>query len=64
MTIEEIQLIHPQEGDTVVLKTKDRLTNDQRHAVIFKFRDFFPGCQILIFDSGAEIEVIPGGRQE
>lgn len=56
--IDGIEFIRPQEGDTVILKTKDKLTNEQRSGVIRKFRDFFPGCQVLIFDSGASIQVI------
>ncbi len=59
MDIKELSTLKVEEGDTIVVKSKDgNFTESQKEHIGRYFKAKYPKVDILILDSGIDLEII------
>jgi len=60
--ITEMKILRPQPGDVIVIKTKDKLPQENKERFQKAFRNIkaFSGCTLMLLDDGADMEVYRG----
>lgn len=54
----DLQRLSPQPGDMFVITTEQRISQEQRHAIVATWASAMPGHKVLVLDGGLKIGVI------
>lgn len=58
--IERLQIMKVEPGDTLVVTTKHRVSNEEVDGMRTVLAKLYPTCKVLVVDGGVEIKIIRG----
>jgi hypothetical protein len=56
--VADLTVLNLEPGDTILLKTQRYFDEDEYDRVARKFRELFPGHELLVLEGGAEFAVL------